>query len=281
MDQQPQTKKDEILASEKPRVRSKGEKLFDDVVYTGINGVGTFFLTLWMAYELKFGHGKPLFDKAATGLEKKLTILPESWRQGFAKSFLNTTVLMQGGNVMLLPVGWAEQQKVRIVQGLNVMLGDKTDPATIEEAPKQTLGSLLLGRLRAFGVVFAAFASMGMLFGKQMGQFEEAVGRGFKAFRDNKTPELQLQDQRYGELAALDVFATAAASILMYDGSHKAAEKREQRRHPQTYRPINRGATFDGLDQSTPNDTPSTSISHSRHEAMLAEAPQKAMGAPA
>ncbi len=261
---------EDVLADNTRRMRSRGEKLFDDIVYTGINGFGTFFVTLFIAYELKFGRGKTHFDKAALKLENSLfSFIPQGQRHSFATHFLNTTALMQGGNAMLLPVGYLEHHKVRLVQGLNVMLGDTTDPATIQEAPQQTVGSLLLGRIRAFGAIFLAFTGMGILFSKQMHNFEKSVGRGFQAFRNHSDPGKAVVAQRLGELGALDVFATAAASVLMYDGSHKAAANRDRKEQKISAREQTEPSMDTNNSAPAEPALPSTLVRQTQYEHML------------
>jgi hypothetical protein len=212
------------------RQRSVGEKIFDWTTYSGINGIGTFALTLPVAYFLKHGGGKPHYDKAAAALERQLVkVLPQDISGKASKIFLETSILMQGGNAMLLPVGIAEHYKVPIVKGLNQFLGDKTDPSTIEAAPKQTAMTLIRGRLRAFGIVFGAMAFAETFFGNHMRQFQQAAGRALCAFR-NRPIDPHSKPYHYGELAALDVFSTAAAAVLLYEGSHKFAKEAQRKR---------------------------------------------------
>lgn len=263
--------------------RSIGEKIFDWGTYSGINGIGTFALTLPVAYWMKYGGGKGMYDSAAKTLsEKVFHHLPGSWNEGISKGLLSTTILMQGGNLMLLPVGIAEHYKVPIVKGLNRLFNDPTDPATIEEAPKQTVGTLVMGRLRAFAMVFAAFTGAGFLVGKQMSKFESAFGRAVCAFLNKPIKEIDgitnTPAFRYGEMAALDVFATTAATILLYDGSHKFAAQAQEKK-----RAGNHGTAttpFADENPSAASDAPIPRVSHvERAEDRVAEAPQRLVSA--
>jgi hypothetical protein len=158
------------------RKPSKGEALFDGLVYGGMNYVGTFLLTIPVAYSLKNG----VFKKAYTGAHEWLV------RKGMGKDIagkvLDTTMLMQGGNVMLLPIMAAEKHKRGIVDSLNKSMGDTTDPKSIEEAPQQDWWSLIKSRALAWGAVFVSFTTAVSLAGEDkngksnFGKFEEWVG---------------------------------------------------------------------------------------------------------
>lgn len=257
--------------------RSIGEKIFDWTTYSGINGIGTFLITIPVAFSLKHGKLSGFNTQGVHLLENKVfSALPGWLRTPLSTSLMSSTVLMQGGNAMLLPVAMAEHFKVPIVTGLNRMLGDKTDPSAIEEAPKQTLGTLFAARLRAFGVVFLSFFGANLLFGKSLEKFETAVGRAYQNFRNPAahTADESLKHFQLGKIGALDVFATAAASILLYDGSHKMAE-RAQRKRVERVLP----SQGDPAGSLVASDTPTPQVSKiTRANDMLATAAEHAVG---
>lgn len=205
------------------KTRSIGEKIFDWFTYAGIAGVGTFLATLPLAYWQKYGGGKNLYDKAAGWFSER------GVDRGTSKSFLETNALMHGGNAILLVVALVEHFKVPIVQGLNRLFNDDTDPASIQEAPKQTAGSLILGRMIAWGSVFAGLFSAQKIFPETFKQFENEFARRLCQLtgRANKTLF------RYGKLAALDVFATATSATLLYIGSHFFARQAVEKQNKQ------------------------------------------------
>jgi hypothetical protein len=222
-----------------PPVKSKGEKLFDKITYVGIAGIGTLIVTVPIAYELEH-HSiiKPYFDKAVARTEALLSKLPLRNPYKTATEAVRTTTLMQGGNLMLIPVGLMEYFKVPIVRGFNAAANDTTPESQIEKAPKQTLSSLIKSRLLAWGVVFASFTGVGKAFPGTLKTFENEVGghvvklaNRFRTANKQIIPQLQESTRTfgYGKIAALDVFATAAAATLLYLGGHFFARKQEEK----------------------------------------------------
>ncbi len=223
-----------------PKAKSKGEKLFDRVVYGGIAGVGTFVLTLFMANKFKNGDwAGPRYMRATAKVESALgRVLPETWARKLGAEAIQTTSLMMGGNAMLLPIGLAEKHKTQIVNGLNVMLGDPTPPQAIAQTPQQTWRSLIEGRLLAWGAVFSALVGAGVLLPKTFETYcDEFAKRTHQvvqwAKRKPMASELAMKattSYRVGSIAALDVFATIAAVVLLYVGGHFFARKQEEKK---------------------------------------------------
>lgn len=204
------------MEQESKQNRSIGEKIFDWGTYAGIAGVGTFILTIPLAYWSKYTGGAKWYDKTAKLLKDKGA--PE-W---LSNSLLGATITMWGGNAMIAPVAVAEHYKVPIVKKLNAMFGDRSDPASIEEAPKQTLMALVGGRILAWCTVFTGFVSMSRVFPKSFDTFENEFGTRLCQLFKKPTHVLGEETRafRFGKMAALDVFATAAATTLLYIGSH-------------------------------------------------------------
>lgn len=224
-------------ADPKP-AKSKGEKLFDRTVYAGLAGIGTLIVTVPLAHRLQhqWGWSQYLLGKfergVAWGMEKLFS--PELSKK-IAKEATDITALMEGGNVMLLPVGLAEHYKVPLVSKANAMLGDDTPPETISEAPKQTWMSLIQGRLTAFAVVLGSVLGTKWLLPKTFSTYVNEMGeRAAQLFkRPTHAPEagkiVETLPYKYGKLAAVDVFATAAAAALLYVGGHFFARKHEEK----------------------------------------------------
>ncbi len=140
-----------------------------------------------------------------------------------------TSVLMQPGNLGLLPIKAMENHKPELVEKFNNMLGDKSSDASVDKDPKQTWSSLVKSRAAAWLAVFAGFRGAGMIIGEE--KFEKFAN----SFSENivckpfgkatHTPGLakivanETKWFRYGKIAALDVFATAAATTLLYMGT--------------------------------------------------------------
>ena len=266
--------------------KSKGEKLFDRITYVGIAGVGTLIATVPLAYELeKHPKLEPLFTKSVNFVERWMKKLPFETTRDSAKKVVSTTTLMQGGNLMLLPVGVMEYYKVPIVRGLNAMVKDPTPEAQIESSPKQTLSSLVKSRLLAWTVVFGSFIGVSKLYKNTLGTFENETGellagvlkrpthRDRTILKDGKEiiEKVETRTYGYGKILALDIFATAAAATLLYIGGHFFARKQEQRKEEREHEKHEAHHVNAGLpllrDGDVVQDTPGTNISgEKQHE---------------
>jgi hypothetical protein len=154
-----------------PRKPSKGESAFDWLIYGGIAGVGTFFLTIAMAYVVKYKGGDAWVAKQL----QKAKIDPD----GIAGTAINVTTLMHGGNILAVPVYFAEKNREDIVDKLNYALGDKTPKEEIEPKPKQTVLSVFTSRIVAWCAVFVGWVSAETAFPKSFKTFQDEVGRSF------------------------------------------------------------------------------------------------------
>lgn len=244
------------------KTKSKGERAFDWAVYGGIAGVGTFIATVPLTY--LFRHttlGERYYMGIVNGLHKGVAkVAPQLMSKKIAEDAVMTTALMMGGNAMLLPVGYAEKHKVTTVTGLNTILGDDTPPDQIEAQPQQTWGSLVKARLTAWGAVFASIFTASALFPKSFTTFEnEFAERACKAL--GKPTEVMKEGRMVpsrsfllGKISALDVFATAAAAILLYVAGHSFARKREEKKH----HPARHHSGLPGLPDAVETDTVTT-----------------------
>jgi len=235
----PEHKPPEPLPEAK-NTKSGGEKTFDRAVYVGLAGVGTFIVTLYLAFKLKHGGwAGPRYQEAIGWTQRNLARVfsPETSKK-VAEEAVMTSALMMGGNAMIVPIGVAEHYKVPIVSGLNTMMGDKTPPEAIEKAPKQTWWSLIEGRLVAWGAVFGALMSARFAVPKSFELFQAEVGERTHQLVQwmRRAPTLvgeavkETRSFRVGKLAALDVFATIAAATILYVGGHFFARKQAEKK---------------------------------------------------
>lgn len=145
--------------------------------------------------------------------------------QGASKNFNQTFWLMQGGNLMIIPMHYMEKKKDNIVQYFNRKFGTSEDVAAYEqkdtEVTKRTWGDFIKGRIAAFLTVWASFTLAGKFWGEQMNKFEHGTGEKFAqlfkkpAFeQDGTTPTLM---NKIGRMFSLDFFATVAA-VAILDG---------------------------------------------------------------
>lgn len=290
------------VAAEAPhaKTKSKGEKFFDRVVYGGIAGLGTFIITVPVTYFLKHQPTmKPYYEKAVDWLHTKL---PASYSRETANKILSTTALMQGGNLMLLPVGYLEKHKVQIVKGLNVTLDDPTPADQIEMAPKQTWKSLIESRGLAWLMVFGAFKAAEKYAARTLVAFEEDMGDlACRVFRKDKMRKIvetidgvdkimerETKTYLFGKIGAWDMFATAAAVTLAYIGGHFFARKQEQKKEVRAARrqsamgePRRDDATIVATpaEESLNRSEPVAKIGGDRqHQGLMAAAPELQVG---
>ncbi len=264
-----QEKAEPALAPIAPK--SKGEKLFDRVVYGGLAGVGTFIITIPVAFLLQYK--KPAYyTDFVHWIERQLGhVFSTSVSRETAEEVVRTTALMQGGNLMLIPVGLAERHKVSIVSGLNTMLGDPTPKEAIEQAPKQTWVSLIESRAVAWLGVFGAFAFTQKFFGNTLRTFETEAGNLLCEVTGKPTTRMQevvidgvktmapaeSKTFIFGKLGAVDIFATAAAATLLYVGGHFFARKQEEKKADKKNAKSSRTEV---VSRSDDNEKPSKSV---------------------
>ncbi len=200
-----------------PKV-SIGERLFDFGTYVGVGGVGTFLATIPLTYWFKYSMAEQVHWAS------KQMVGRFGMHEHTAEKLLTTSMLMQGGNLGVLLIKPLENYKIQIVEALNSFFGDKTDISEMKEAPKQTWTSLIVGRLLAFAVVYLSFEGATKIFGKQRFENFEAgfsknvVCEPLGCDVATKAGE-ETVAYRVGKIAALDTFATTAATTLLYFGS--------------------------------------------------------------
>lgn len=208
---------------------SKGEVLFDSLAYGGFAGAVTFLLSLPAGYWVRYSNSGRQAVKWAAGHLKKVGLSEHS-----SEDAVMTTALMQGGNLMLLPIKFMEDRKPELVAKLNKHVGDETCDLSVDKEPKQTWGSLLKARIfLAWTPVFLSFRTAVSLGGKeQFNAFEEKfakhlICRPLGQPTHVKGAETTLY--KLGRIAALDVFATTAAAALLYVGSRIFAKDNEEK----------------------------------------------------
>jgi len=215
-----------------PKVMSKGERLFNWLTYGGVAGIGTFIFTVPIAYWAKYGGGAEGFKWAGKVLRK--TGISEST----AEHALMTTATMQGGNATIPFVKVMENYKPALVEKFNSLLGEKDEAEEIKKEPKQTWGSLIKARIfMAWLPVFLSFKGAAMLLGEnKFTAFNEAFAKHVVCKPMGKLTHINMNGAmqetkifRYGKIAALDVFATTAAAVLLFIGSRIFAERKRKK----------------------------------------------------
>lgn len=270
------------------RPKSIGGKIFDLMTYVGIAGVGTFFVTIPIANMFKRGHQFHGFDQAMRNGVRKLGA-PEN----IVEQVANTTNTVHGGNLMLIPVGLMEYFRTPIVNGLNRLFNDPTDPKSVEDAPPQTASSIIKGRLTSWATVFAAFTGFSMLVGQE--RFKsglDAAGKAWCKFRNKPVEVMSAHDglikskwYNFGHTGALDALATASSASMLYVSSHafakRAVEKRAHTGSDERREAIARAKSKDAYATSTDDtgamatEKPSTTISQVQRESSVNPASQE------
>lgn len=215
---------------------SWGEKFFNLGVYGGIQGVGVFLATIPITYFIKYGKG-PITGKFRDGYKWLVSQLKRTGLSaGNSEHVVMTLALMQGGNLGLIPVKLAENHKPEIVGRLNEILGEKNDSEAVRKEPDQTWGSLIKSRLVAFGLVLGSFWTVEMLADKRLKQFKNFFARGVTTL----SGKASFTNFRIGKIAALDIFATAAATTLLFIASRffAVADKAEPEKAPTPPPPV-------------------------------------------
>lgn len=259
---------------------SKGGRLFDWITYGGLAGIVTFIITVPIANVLDRGARFGRFHEWISNGVQKLGGGPK-----FSETVAETTRFMQGGNLMLIPVGIMENFRTPIVKGFNRLLNDPTDPKSIEDAPPQTLGSIIKGRAVAWGMVFTGLLGMNKMFPEQFTSFKEGFAElTCKVFRKpTHLPSGEFsKTYKAGKAGAIDLFATATAASLLYVGSHffarqsyeKKAEKAYIKRKEQSTQPGDDKAPDIAVKQDdTAAEKPANTITKAQREESVLQAP--------
>lgn len=260
------------------RPKSAGGRWFDLITYGGFAGVGTFFLTIPIANMFNKGGRLHGVEKAIENGVKKIGA-----SDNLAHKVAETTRFMHGGNLMLVPVTLMEHFRTNIVNGLNRMFNDPTDPESVKDAPQQTIGSIIKGRMVAWCAVFTGFWSAEKAFPETYKTFKRECGERLCQLlrRPVKLPSGEFTKTfHFGESAALDAFATASAATLLYVGSHIFARRAQIRREEkQGVRHGREGAHIDEMPahETRAENAPATKVSTvSREAEPLAQAPATA-----
>jgi hypothetical protein len=204
------------------RKRTFGEAVFDWGAYS-LTGVATLIAGVIPGYSARYGKGAEILEPIAENLAKK------GMSHGVAKDLIMTSALCIGGFATLPLIKGLENKKEDIVNAINEKTGCSSEKYTQEKGPKITWKSLLKARLAAWTAVFVSFRGIGALIGdEKFAQFEESFAKNVVCKPLNRPTHINGQETklfRYGRITSLDVFATIAATALLYTGSRFFADK--------------------------------------------------------
>ncbi len=214
------------------------EKTFDRAVYGGISYAAQAATGIVLTYWLKYGSGKPHFEKAAKWLGPKVfrnRTVEEATKEISSPLMVSTMIMV--GNTFLLPVKWLENNKAKIVRSWHekhdAKMEAKGTPFTAEEKahneeclqklekePPQTWGSLLGGRAFGLAAVYATLFALGNKRNEAAEEFSAKVimkgvdAVGMKSLAKSKTFE------KYIHVGFLDVFYSMVSAGGLYVYSH-------------------------------------------------------------
>ncbi len=147
---------------------SKGEKVFDKAVYTGLNYWVNLISSVAIADYFVNGNGKEKLNKAISKTTQFLTksnvVKDIKTAHHHSKVGWETLALTGGGFILLAPLKWLEDRKRPVVHKINKKLGVKQiapdgheetpdEIHIVEEQPKQSWGNVLWRRLVGMGAV--------------------------------------------------------------------------------------------------------------------------------
>lgn len=198
---------------------SKGEQLFDWLAYGGFAGAVTFALGLPFGYWARYTKGGEAIHKWAISHSKQVGLSAQ-----VTEDIVMNTALMQGGNAMILPIKIMEDHKPQLVAKLNDMLGDKSGDCSVQDEPKQTWGTLFTSRILCGWLpVFVGLRTAAVLGGPEaFNNFEKSFSKNVICEPLGKPTHINGVETftfKMGRIAAIDVFATAAAASLLYIGT--------------------------------------------------------------
>ncbi len=263
---------DPEAAGFKPK-KTIGEKIFDAVAYIGIGDIAVLIASIGTGYLLKHSNrtipGSKLINEDGVSFSKAWTNMIDkvagfsvfknvSDRKTLNKRLddaLLTTALVIPGNLALLPIKWMESRKKAIVHKLNEKYGD---PATenqlsdvelgdrkIERESSQSWGSLIKGRVIAWGIVFSSLTLVDKMsptlipnsMQKTGELFESAAEKTAQKFGTELSDKNRFRAQKFGEVGLIDFFATAAAVSILYVSSKIFARKSDDKQESTLKKP--------------------------------------------
>lgn len=231
----------------KPR-KTTGEKFYD-ILQLSIGQVLILFFTAVIAYIAKYGKDTygpvpNLFKKFQGWMYDKLLnnkLFPLAEKGEFANRVVgavsSSVVLFHGGNLFAPVMRSMENNREKIATYVNKRWGKPGEVEAgherLKDAPKQSWGDVIKGRMVAFLMVFSSFTVIDTVLGKDgngkyaLDKYEDWFGRKVAGLtKDGKlisktpisqglSPE-QNQNKAYmfSKILALDLFATSAAITI-------------------------------------------------------------------
>lgn len=293
------------------RQRSSGEKLFDLTTYGGLALVGNEVVSTYIVKQAEKPTSFGRFFEASSNLTKKIGPAGKMpYTQSGRFNYINFAII--GGFTMVPFIKFLEDNKGKLVRFADrIMYGKEaeTNPEMVraheemDNAPKQTWGSLMKGRVLTVLAAWGVDASINWKDGwtgralkgtrfEGVSSLEAMTGRVAERMGDSiaksrnldvaKTANLKSWlNQGFGLLslsAALTVLFYASSKVFASRQEHKREEKLEhdQAVAASTGEQPKRTAHMDQLERS---DVPSTAVNAIEAQSRLATQPELTVGA--
>lgn len=224
-------------AAKRRKQRTFGNVIYDFGVFGTIAWIGVAALSAFSAHEAMFGTSKwfgwlrTINDKVFSGLSNSLQKIfkntPKETLDGYAKGTTMFVTLGMGGNALMAPIKWMEDNRQRNAARIDNLLGTTPpDPETIEHEPKQTWKSVFSGRMMSWGLSYAAFLAMGP---KVTSKISNWFGERSADIFMRLSPKSNAGNVRkWADIAAFDALFTVITATLTYAFSRSVAKKDEE-----------------------------------------------------
>lgn len=244
-EQQPSPQPTTVL--EAPDCKTKGEKLYDTMLYGGVGyGLNLVLSVIGGHFFLK-GKGRRFFDQTEKTMhDAAIKALPEKYAKIFSREFMRIIALGAGGHLVMLPTKLLEDNKKRFVYWINSRffpaeyekagieikpLSEMTDdklPETVETPARMSWTKTALRRTAIFFGIPLILAP----FGKLNNKLEEKIFSGVNksaaaAAKMSQSQTLQRWQESktfrdYLEVGSSDVYVSGIAAVLMKltNGAH-------------------------------------------------------------
>lgn len=231
-----------VAASEpdKKKHRTVGNIIYDFGIFGSIAWAGVAALSAVSAHEAMHGNNKyfgwlrAINNGVSSGLSKALskTIMKNSSPElieGYAKGTTMFVTLGMGGNALMAPIKWMEDNRQKNAAKIDNLLGTTPpDPETIKKEPHQTWHSVFSGRMMSWGLSYVAFLAMGpKLTGKLSNYFGEHAAEAYMKWKPHADP---VKVRRWADIAAFDALFTVITAAATY-GFSRAVAKKDDKKH--------------------------------------------------
>lgn len=233
----PAPKHDCAPAPEKKR--TMGNIIYDFGVFGSVAWFGVAALSAISAHEALHGNNRAfgwlrklndsvthkLSDSLSKGLLKNAS---KETVDGYARGTAMFLTLGMGGNALMAPIKWLEDNRQKNACRIDKLLGTTPEnPELVADEPPQSWKSVLSGRMFSWGMSYAAFLAMGpKITGALSNWFGKKAADGIMHMKPAANPATV---RRWTDIAAFDALFTVITAALTYGFSRYVARKDYQK----------------------------------------------------